>query len=166
VVFVLACNVVTQPVKDAQNLAATAQSIGSAIPIETLKALPSAVPIETLEALPSMAPTLEAFETAIPNMFNPEGNPVQEWKGIPVMPQATAGEEFTKESSYSFKATVTIKDVQDFYNEKLPALGWKQPFNLSPEGDAALMVFQKDSSTLTVTITSSKDTCVVVLTMP
>jgi len=50
VLFVLACNFVTQPVKDVQNLAGTAQAIGSAIPIQTLQALPSQLPMETLEA--------------------------------------------------------------------------------------------------------------------
>ena len=71
VLFVLACNFVTQPVKDVQNLAGTAQSIASAIPIETLQALPSAIasviPAETLEALPSSAPTIEALATQFGN---------------------------------------------------------------------------------------------------
>src|SRR5512135_3317332 len=82
VVFLLACSTLTQPVQDAQNLAKTAEAIGSAIPAGTL------------EALPSFVPSLEAIETAIPlgNIFNPQGTPVQEWKGIPIMPQATAGQ--------------------------------------------------------------------------
>ncbi len=156
VVFLLACSTLTQPVQNAEDLAKTAQAIGSAIPAGTL------------QALPSMAPSLQAIETAIPlgEIFNPQGAPVREWKGIPVMPQATAGQEFPKDSTYSFKATTTLKDVQDFYNQKLAPLGWKQPFNLPAEGDASLMIFQKDNSTLTITITSSENTCVVVLTMP
>lgn len=168
VIFLLACNLVTQPIRDAQNLEATAKAFGSAVPVETLKALPSAIPMETLEALPSLAPTLEALATKVPDLgqvFNPQGTPVQEWKGIPVMPQATAGQEFPESNTYSFKATTTIKEVQDFYNEKLTALGWQQPFNLPTEGQAGLLVFQKDNSTLTITITSSQNECVVVLTM-
>ena len=39
VLFVLACNFVTQPIKDVQNVAGTAQSIASALPIETIQAL-------------------------------------------------------------------------------------------------------------------------------
>ncbi len=161
-IFLLACSLGSQQVREAENLAKTAEAIGSAIPVETLKALPSTVPIETLQA---MAPTLEAVGTAIPNIFNPQGTPVQEWKGIPVMPQAPAGEEFAKENTYSFKAPGAIKDVQDFYNGKLPGLGWKTTASPSPEGDAALMIFQKDNSTLMVSITSSEDACVVVLTL-
>ncbi len=123
VVFMLACNLVTQPIKDAQNLAGTAQSLATAMPIQTLQ------------------------------------------KGIPIMTQATVGQEFSKNNTYSFKAPVTIKEVQDFYNEKLTALGWTQSFNLPSEGDAGLMVFQKDNNTLTITITSSEGSAVVLLTL-
>ncbi len=165
VVFMLACNLVTQPIKDAQNLAGTAQSLATAMPIQTLQALSSAIPIKTLQALPSAAPTIEALATDFGNFLNPQGTPVQEWKGIPIMTQATVGQEFSKNNTYSFKAPVTIKEVQDFYNEKLTALGWTQSFNLPSEGDAGLMVFQKDNNTLTITITSSEGSAVVLLTL-
>src|ERR1044071_6353858 len=80
VLFILACNFVTQPIKDAQNLAGTAQSLATAIPIQTLQALPSALPMQTLEALPSLAPTIEALATDFGDFLNPQGAPVQEWK--------------------------------------------------------------------------------------
>lgn len=165
VVFVLACNFVTQPIKDAQNLAGTAQSLATAIPIETLQALPSVIPMETLQALPSVAPTFEALATDFGNLLNPQGTPVQEWKGIPIMSQATVGQEFTENNTYSFKANVTAKEVQDFYNEKLTALGWAQTFSFPGGGDAGFMSFQKDNSVLTITITSSDGSVVVLLTM-
>ena len=165
VVFVLACNFVTQPVSDVQNLAKTAQALGTSIPIETLQALPSLIPAGTLEALPSAMPTFEALATNIGNMLNPQGAPIQEWNSIPIMPQATAGQEFSENNTYSFKASATTKEVQDFYTEKLTALGWTQPFNLPVEEGGGLLVFQKDSSTLTVTITSSEGSVVVLLTL-
>jgi hypothetical protein len=165
VLFILACNFVTQPIKDAQNLAGTAQSLATAIPIQTLQALPSALPMETLEALPSVAPTIEALATDFGDFLNPQGTPVQEWKGIPIMPQATAGQEFTERDTYSFKAPVTTKDVQDFYNQKLTDLGWKQPFSVPGGAEGGIMTFQKDNSTLVVTITSSDNSVVVLLTL-
>ncbi len=164
ILFLLACNFVTQPFKDAQQLAATAQAVGSAIPIETLKALPSEIPAGTLEALPSLAPTLEAMVTQIPgvgNVLNPQGTPVKEWKGVPIMPQATAGQEFPESNIYSFKAKVTEKDVQAFYTQTLTAAGWKQPF----ESQAGIMLFQKDNSSLTIAVMSSEGSTVVILTM-
>ena len=39
VLFILACNTVTQPMKDVQNLAGTAESFATAMPIDTLKAV-------------------------------------------------------------------------------------------------------------------------------
>ena len=172
IVFLLACNFVTQPVNDAQNLAQTAQALRTAIPIETLQALPtviaSAIPAETLQALPSAIPTLEVLGSAIPefeNLFNPQGTPVQEWRGIPVMPQATAGQEFAENNTYSFKASATLQEVQDFYDQQLSGLGWSQPFSFPMEGEGGIMVFQKENSTLTITVTSSEGTVVVLLTM-
>jgi hypothetical protein len=168
VVFVLACNFVTEPINDAQNLAQTAQALGTALPIETLQALGSAIPAETLQALPSAIPTLEALASALPdfgNMLNPQGTPVQEWNGIPIMPQATAGQEFTENNTYSFKAPVTTTEVQDFYTQQLTPLGWNQPFSVPLEAEGGIIVFQKESSVLTITITSSEGSVVVILTL-
>lgn len=178
IVFLLACNFVTQPINDAQNLAKTAQALGTLLPIETIQAastmIASAIPAETLRALPTAIAsavsqeTLEALPSALPdfeNIFNPQGTPVQEWRGVPVMPQATAGQEFPENNTYSFKANVTVKEVQDFYNEKLVALGWNQPFEFPMEEAGGIMVFQKENSTLTITITSSEGSVVVLLTM-
>lgn len=172
IVFLLACNFVTQPFKDAQDLAQTAQAIGTTIPVETLQALPSAIasaiPQETLQALPSSVPTLQALASALPdfgNMLDPQGTPVQEWRGIPIPPEAIAGQEFSENNTYSFKANVTAKQVQDFYNEKLPALGWNQPFSFPVEAEGGLMVFRKDQSSLAITITSSEGAVVVLLVL-
>ena len=86
-VFVLACNIVSQPVNDVQNLAGTAEAIASAIPMETLQALPSALPIETVQAgIPTDIANLEEF-----NYVNPQGTPLSEWKDVPIMPGATVG---------------------------------------------------------------------------
>ena len=169
-VFLLACNLVTQPLNDAQNLAQTAQAVASSLPVETLQAaasqIASAIPQETLQALPSAVPTLQALASSLPdfgNMFDPQGTPVQEWRGIPILPEATAGQEFSENNTYSFKANVTAKDVQDFYTTKLEALGWNQPFSLPIQAEGGLLVFQKEQSSLAITITSSEGSVVVLL---
>jgi hypothetical protein len=168
VLFLLACNLVTEPLRDVQNLAETAQSVTTLIPLETLQALPSVIPAETLQALPSAIPTLEVLASALPdfeNIFNPQGTPVEEWRGIPVMPQATAGQEFGENNTYSFRAEATVQEVQEFYSQSLGELGWDQPFSFPMESAGGLMIFQKDGSTLTITITYSEGTVVVLLTM-
>jgi len=171
-VFLLACNFATQPFNEAQSLAQTAQAIGTSIPIETLQALPSAIasaiPPETLQALPSAIPSLEAFASAMPdfeNMFNPQGAPVQDWRGIPIMPEAIAGQEFSENNTYSFKVNVTAQAVQEFYDEQLTALGWSQPFSFPVEGEGGLMVFRKEESSLAITITPSEGSVVVLLVL-
>lgn len=168
ILFILACSTVTQPLQDAQNLAGTAQSFASALPIETLQALASQIPVETLQALPSAAPTLEALASAMPDFegfFNPEGTPVSEWNGIPIMPQATAGEEFTDSKTYSFKVDASVQEAQDFYSTELVNLGWSSLFSMPGNDTVAVQSFQKDNSVLTVTITDINGSVVVVLTM-
>jgi hypothetical protein len=172
IVFLLACNFVTQPLNEAQNLAQTAQALGTSIPIETFQALPtviaSAIPAETLQALPSAIPSLEALGSAIPdfeNLFDPQGTPVQEWRGIPIMPQATAGEEFNENNTYSFRASATVQEVQQFYDQQLSGLGWNQPLDFPMPGEGGIMIYQKDDSTLTITVTPSDGTVVVLLTI-
>ena len=95
-VTALACGVISNPLSGAQNLASTAEALASAIPT----------------GLPDVS-----------RYLNPQGEPVSEWNGIPVMSQATAGEEFSK-GTYSYRVSgVAEQDIQAFYNDKLKAAG-------------------------------------------
>lgn len=167
ILFVLACNAVTQPIQDAQELAETAQSLATALPIETLQAIGTQIPIETLQALPSAVPTLEAVASALPDFgsyFNPEGTPVSVWNEIPIMPQATAGEEFTDTETYSFKVSATVEEARNFYDTQLPTLGWTSFFNIPADANGSVQVFQKENNVLTITILENEGT-VVILTL-
>lgn len=164
ILFILACNFVTQPIEDVQNAAGTAQSIASALPMETLQALASQIPVETLQALPSVAPSLEALATTFGNMFDPQGTPVEAWREIPIMPQATAGQEFDG-GTYSFKTNVTVQEVQNYYNEQLAGLGWDQTFSSPADANGAVMLFSKDSNSLTITIASTEGSTIVILVL-
>ena len=157
-VFVLACNFVTQPIRYAQEAVETVQSFATAMPLETLQSFATAMPLETFEAFPSAFPDFE-------NMFDPQGQPLSEWNEIPIMPEATAGQEFTDTNTYSFRADVTAKDIEDFYTARMIDLGWTQPFPGQAQGDGTIMVFQKDSSSLTILIVASEGSLVVVLTL-
>jgi hypothetical protein len=168
ILFVLACNAVTQPLNQAQDLAETAQSLATALPIETLQSFATQIPVETLQALPSAAPTIEAMASALPDFssyFNPEGTPVSVWNDIPIMPQATAGEEFPDTQAYSFKVDATITEVSDFYNAELQTLGWSSLFNMPAEGNATAQIFQNGEQVLTVTATEVNGSVVVILTL-
>lgn len=154
-VFALACNFVTQPINDAQQAVATVQSLATALPIETLKALPSAIPVSTLEAIPSEIPDFG-------NLANPQGEPLSEWNGIPIMPTATAGEESS--GLYSFKANSTVAEVLDYYKTEMGKLGWTEAFSMPDTGGTALLSYEKDNNVVLITITENGDGSLVVLT--
>ena len=148
-IFVLACGLISRPISDVQEAASTAQAFASEMPLETVQALTTAIPMDTLEAIPSIIPDFG-------NYFDPTGNPVAEWNGIPIMPQATAGEEFG-ETTYSFNAPVTVVEVQDFYNQKMEELGWTSTFSLPLSEEGGFLFYQKEDEFVTITVTPRQD---------
>ena len=160
IVFALACSFVTQPINDAQEAVETVQSLATALPIETLQMLPSVLPAETIEAVASDIPDFDNF-----NYFDPQGTPVVEWMGLPVMPQATAGQEFPDPNTYSFKWDATPQDVQDFYSAQLADLGWDSVFSLPVSEDGGILSYSKDGNFLTITISNFDGTTSVVLSL-
>lgn len=137
-VAALACGI-SNPLSGAQDLAATAQAAAAS-------------------AIPSGLPDVTQY-------MNPQGKPVPEWNGIPVMSQATAGQEFSK-GTYSYRITgVTEDQIQSFYNDKLKAAGWTSPFSAQGGSAGGLMLFTKESQVLTITITKSDQDLVVLLSL-
>ena len=161
ILFVLACNFVTQPVRDVQRVAETAQSFATALPVETIQAFASQVVTqvsqETIEALPSSLPDFG-------NFFDPQGTPVEVWNEIPIMPGATVGQEFDG-GTYSFKIGSDVSEIQTFYSDKLKELGWSETFSIPADTSGAVMVFSKGDNILTITIAANTgDQTVVMLT--
>jgi hypothetical protein len=143
-VFILACNLLTTPINNVEEVASTAQAFASEMPFETLQALATTVPVQTFEALPSAIPEVGQY-------FDPSGTPVEQWNGIPVMPQATVGQEFTA-SIYSYTVPATAAEVQQFYTLQMEGLGWKSPFGFQVSEDGGIMFFQKENEFITITI--------------
>ncbi len=135
-VFLLACSLISNPVNDVKNSANTAQAIAS----DVVAIATQAVPFETLIA----NPTVLAFG----DIFNPQGAPLTEWNGIPIMPQATAGEEVT--GLYSYKATATNEEAVAFYETQLQTLGWAK--QVEEQGETTLLYYAKDQQGVTITI--------------
>jgi hypothetical protein len=154
-VFVLACNFVTQPIRDVQE------------GIQTVESIVTAIPVQTLQAFPSIVPTLEGIASAIPefdNYFDPQGTPASEWMGVPIMPQAIAGQGFD-DNTYSFKTDASAQAVLDYYNDQLATLGWSQTFNMPVDADGGIAVYSKSSSILTVTVTTLDGSTIVILSL-
>jgi hypothetical protein len=134
----LACGVISNPLSGMPNVASTAQALASAIP----------------SGLPDVSKYL-----------NPQGSPVPEWNGIPIMSQAVAGEAFG-EHTYSYRVNgVGEQDIQAFYNDKLKAQGWSSPFSAQGGSAGGLMLFTKESQVLTITITKADQDTVVLLSL-
>jgi hypothetical protein len=142
---ILACGLISNPLSDVQEAASTAEAFASSMPVETLESLTTAIPMQTLEALPSVIPD-------VGNYFEPSGTPVEEWNGIPVMPQATAGEEFG-ETTYGYTVPATATDVQAFYTQEMEKLGWTSPFGFQASEEGGIMFFQNENDFVTITVT-------------
>lgn len=142
--FILACNLFTTPINEVGNVASTAQAFASDMPFETLQALATAIPVQTFEALPSAIPEVGQY-------FNPSGTPLEQWNAIPIMPQATAGQEFSA-SIYSYTVPASADDVQQFYKQQMEALGWTSPFGFQVSADGGILFFQKENEFATITI--------------
>jgi len=157
ILFSFACGLITGPLNQAKGLASTAEAMATSMPVTTLEALPSSMPLSTLEALPSSMPELGKY-------LNPTGQPVKAWNDIPIMPQATAGQEFNK-STYSFKVPAAAADVQTFYSDQLKTLGWSSAMSALGGGQGGLMIFSKGDKALTITISTSGKDVVVILVL-
>ena len=127
---------------------------------------PIATAVPTFETLPSTIPVIVSTAMTEPgDILDPHGTPLQEWRGVPILPAAIAGQEFAEDNAYGFRANVTAKEVQDFYIETLTELGWRQPFNNPFDANGGRMTFRKEGSSVSITVTSSEDSVVVLLVM-
>ena len=126
---------------------------------------PNTVPTLTLTIIPTLIPTNTSQPpTETPDAVAalvPEGQPASEWNGIPIMPDASAGEG--DEESYVFTIKATPQQVQEYYQLELGKLGW-QPF-ATGDGDPSLMLMftNNASATLTVSIIAKGDEVLVLL---
>jgi hypothetical protein len=157
--FVLACQAVMRPLEQVQDVGATAASIATQAEEFATQALELATemaPIETL--IPSAIPGLPDG-----NPLDPQSPPLKEWKGVPIMPQASAGEESS--DMYIYKVAVTLKEVEEYYAAQLPSLGWKSEFSIPGTSGMAILMYSKDSQVLSITITDQQDFLLVMVTV-
>jgi hypothetical protein len=83
-------------------------------PLPTNTVTPTNTPLPTKTPIP---PTL----TATPDL--PQGTPVSEWQGIPIMPGAIAGDG--DEGFYRFITKASQDEVRDYYIKTMPKYWWK-----------------------------------------
>jgi hypothetical protein len=122
-----------------ETLPSSSTAVPAQVVSETAPPDTPTVPPETATDLPS-TPTPDATQSALstnlpPSLslmmglgseeqyMNPMGTPLKSWKGIPIMPQATAGQAFG-DNVYSFKADATLAQARSFYDQAHLSMGF------------------------------------------
>jgi hypothetical protein len=116
--------------------------------IHSLTPKPTTVPDATATALAS---TYEALTSKTTSDFNATDKPLADWNGIPIMPEAIAGQEIHN-GAYSFKIPVDSGTIETYYKDKLKSMGW----NLADSRWQG-MQFIKDKRVLLVTLVPAAD---------
>jgi hypothetical protein len=132
----------------------------------SIQTTPITLPTLTLSVVPTLIPTNTSLppteKTEAVSALVPEGQPASEWKGIPIMPNAIAGEG--DEESYVFTVKATSQQVQEYYQLELGKLGW-QPFATGTGNSSSLILMftNNDSTTLTISVIAKGDEVLVLL---
>jgi hypothetical protein len=149
----------------------TACSAGNPLPTATLTPDPSATEGATRTSVASQTPrrtaTRSRAHTPTPTeaivLPEPVGTPATRWNGIPIMPDATTGEE--DEDAYFYSVAATPEEVEAYYAEQLPPLGWQLFAEGTGENGATLILYKKGSSILTLSIIVLEDHVQVLITL-
>jgi hypothetical protein len=94
----------------------------------------------------ALAATFEALTAQSTITFTSTDPPLANWQGIPIMPQASAGET-TDDGTYRFRVRVESGMIDAFYKDKLSELGWSladsrfQGWQFTKARDVLLVIF-------------------------
>jgi hypothetical protein len=122
-------------------------------PMLTFTPEPTITPTPTKKPTKTPAPPTDTPSAPIFQM--PTGTPLTNWNGIPVMPDAIAGEGTS--DGYFFSVAATAEAIQSYYEKELPKLGWNLFAVGQGETDAILLIFMKGTDTVTVSILPQQD---------
>jgi len=151
VIALTSCNtLVPQPTQ-------TPTSTATSSPTSTNTPEPTNTPTST----PTKTPIPPTETPSAPILPMPSGKPASTWEGIPIMPNAIAGAGDSQ--GYSFTIDATPDDIQRFYERELGRLGWNMFAGGQGTTGAILLIFLKDTSTISVSIIPQPDGIMYVL---
>ena len=138
----------------------------SPIPTGTPTAEPTAteVPTETSSPSPTATKKPAATPTATEEellLSLPKGEPLTEWNGIPIMPNAIYGEE--SDDAYEFTIDAPVAQIKAFYENELGKLGWVLLGGGQTENGSALYIFTKGEKTITISMLPQKGVILVLI---
>jgi hypothetical protein len=120
----------------------------------TPKATSTLTPTDTPEPTVTSTPTelpLSPTEEGVSFLRLPEGQPLEIWREVPIMPEALKGDE-SDEDAYIFTIISTREEIETFYTNELQKLGWALLAVGQGETGAVLMIFMSDNGSFTVSI--------------
>ena len=123
------------------------------VPTETPVPTPTLTPTETPQPTATLTPT-EVSPTPEEEFFMtlPESEPLSDWQGIPIMPGAIKGDESETGEAYYFTIKTTRDEIQAYYEQEMPGVGY-QPFAIGDgDGEAVLMMFMGGEGMITISI--------------
>jgi hypothetical protein len=113
--------------------------------------VPTPTPLAADATATAVESTYQESLSGATSAFNSAEKPLTEWNDIPIMAEATAGQQINT-NTYTFKVPIDSGTIDSFYSTKLEALGW----NLD-ESQMLGMKFSKDKSSLLVTLAPAVD---------
>lgn len=131
------------------------------IPSPTKTALPTSTSTPWPTNTPPPTPIPPTETPSAPALQMPTGKTASEWEGIPIMPDAIAGEGDSE--GYSFTINASIEEIQKFYETKLAKLGWSSFASGQGTTDAVMLIFMKGTDVLSVSIIPQSDGIMYVL---
>ena len=136
-----------------------------------VQATPTPIPTPTITVTPSPVPTatqnptntaLQPTETQdVISALVPVGEPDSEWNGIPIMPDAIAGQGDA--GGYRFIIQASPDEIQEYYERQLRKLGWTLLGSGQGDTGAVIMIFTGNDGTLRVSIFEHKDEFIVMI---
>jgi hypothetical protein len=130
-------------------------------PAPTETSLPTSTNTPEPTTTPTKTPVPPTKTPSAPVLPMPSGKPSSEWEGIPVMPNAIAGEGDSK--GYSFIVKASPDDVQKFYANAMAKLGWNMFASGQGTTTAILLMFMKGADLVTISIIPQPDGLIYVL---
>lgn len=134
-------------------------------PVLTATSLPTATPTP----LPTLTPTIKPTETPLPPtetasiavLPRPTGKPVSSWNGIPVMPEAIAGNGDSQSYTYIVKASQYT--IVKYYTVAMAKLGWNMFATGQGSAGALMLLFMKGSTAMSISIIPQPDDLMYIL---
>ena len=118
-------------------------------------------PTPAVTEVPTQVESITPVPMPLSPSQTPESQPTAEWKGIPIMPGAIAGEG--DEEGYVFTIRATAQLVQEYYQLELGKLGWQPSAQESSDSSLILSFSDSTSATMHISILSKGNQVLVLL---